>query len=126
MRLSMSGNVRIGRAWWDPRRAIALLGVFAILLQAILCAWHHHAHPPIWRGASAAVAAAAATGDQIPASADEDCQFCFALSHHSAAPVEFFATPLPDQSPLPAAPAMAVTHPVASYLLFRSRAPPRA
>jgi hypothetical protein len=57
---------------------------------------------------------------------DDDCPFCFALNHHSAAPVEFFAAAPPDHSPLQSPPATAVTRPLASYLLFRSRAPPQA
>jgi len=92
----------------------------------MLCAWHHHAHPISWRGAPALAALAAASGDRTPVTADPDCQFCFALSHHSAAPVDFIAAPPPDHPPPAVFPATAATRPLPSYLLFRSRAPPWA
>ena len=123
--LSVSARVRIGGAWWTSRRKTALLGVFAIFFQAMLCAWHHHAYPLSPRSTPAVVALTTANDDHGPASADDDCQFCFALSHHSAAPVDFFAPPLPGHLPAREIQATAVTRLLASYLLFRSRAPPR-
>jgi hypothetical protein len=122
--LGFSAGVRIVRPGWAPRRATAILAIFAISFQAILCAWHHHAYPLSLRAAGAVVAVAAATGEQLPASADENCQICFALSHQGAVPVDFFAPSPPDHPPAPPASAAAVTVPLASYLLFRSRAPP--
>ena len=94
--LSVSARVRIGRAWWTSRRKIALLGIFAIFFQAMLCAWHHHAYPLSLRSTPAVVALKTANDDHAPASAADDCQFCFALSHHSATPVDFFAPALPE------------------------------
>jgi hypothetical protein len=124
--LTVSARMRIGGAWWTSRRRTAFLGIFAILFQAMLCAWHHHAHPFTLRNAPAAVALAAPNGDQVPASADDNCQFCFAISHHSAAPVNFFAPASPGHLLALKAEATPVTRPLAPYLLFWSRAPPRS
>jgi hypothetical protein len=77
-------------------------------------------------GASAAGPLSVATGDPAPAAADDDCQFCFAFSHQSAAPIDFVAAPLADHVPLPPLSAAAITQPCPSYFLFRSRAPPQA
>jgi hypothetical protein len=123
--LTVSASMRTGGAWWTSRRRTALLGIFAIFFQAMLCAWHHHAHPFTLRSASGAVALAA-DGDQVPAWADDNCQFCFAISHHGAAPVDFFAPAPPGHSLAQGAQATPVTRPLAPYLLFRSRAPPRS
>ncbi|HKM72098.1 MAG TPA: hypothetical protein VJX94_18910 [Stellaceae bacterium] len=110
-----------------PRRGTALLAVFAILLQAVLFAWHHHPLPLSSQGVPI-VLAAPATGHTAPVLADDDCPICFALSHHSAAPVDFPAAPPPppDHASLSPATVEAILAPVASYFLFRSRAPPRA
>ena len=128
MRLSFATGDRTGKSKPPaPRRGTALLAVFAILLQAVLFAWHHHPFALSSRGAPA-VLAAPATGDTAPVLADDDCPICFALSHHSAAPVDFPAAPPPppDHASLPQATVEAILAPVASYFLFRSRAPPRA
>jgi len=108
-----------------PRRASALLGVFAILLQAALFAWHHHPLQLSSRGAPVILAAAPATGYPAPVLTDDDCQICFALSHHSAAPVDFVAAPVSAPVPLRLAAVETVWAPLPSYILFRSRAPPR-
>jgi hypothetical protein len=107
-----------------PRRGAALLGVFAILLQAALFAGHHHPLPLSSPGAPAVLAAA--TGQEAPELADDDCPICFALSHNSASPVDFLTPPPPGQVALPAAAVAAVDASVAAFLHFRSRAPPRA
>ena len=108
------------------KRMVAAVGVFAILLQAILFGWHHHPLP--FSGHAAAVVAAAATGGQTPTEADDDCPICFALAHHSAAPLNLdLSAPLPGDHLVAffAARAAAPTE-RAPYLLFQSRAPPRA
>ena len=107
------------------RRAIAILGIFAILYQAMLFAWHVHAQPRSSRAASAVVALAATSDQEMPA-AEDACQICFALSHHRAVPVDLYTATPPNHLPVLTAQATAVTAPLASYLLFRSRAPPRA
>ena len=62
----------------------------------------------------------------MPAPAEDACQICFALSHYGAVPVDLFAAAPPDHLPVLTARATAVTAPLPSYLLFPSRAPPRA
>jgi len=95
-----------------------------MLFQAILYAWHNHAHALPAHDAAAGGCVVAASGDPVQPAADDDCQICFALGHHTAAPVDFFAAPPADHRPLPLLSAAAVTRPKPSYLLFRSRAPP--
>src|SRR6516162_8241113 len=108
-----------------PRRKAAFLGIFALLFQAALFGWHHHPFPLSSRGAPP-VLAAGLGGHQTPLLMDDDCQLCFALSHHIASRVDF--VPAPASAPvrlyLPAADAVWV--PARFYVLFRSRAPPRA
>jgi len=110
-----------------PRRGAALLGVFAILLQAVLFAWHNHPLPLSSPGAPAILASAPATGPEAPGRAHTDCQICFALAHHSAlSPVDFTAVSPARHLLLRLAAIEAALAPAASYLLFRSRAPPPA
>ena len=106
-----------------PCRGVALLGAFAILLQAVLFGWHNHPLPFSPMGAPAVLATA---GHEVPGLVDDDCQICFALSHHSAAPVDFAAAPPPGPMPLRLPAIDTVWAAAPSYLLFRSRAPPRA
>jgi hypothetical protein len=108
-----------------PRTA-ALLGVFAILLRATLFAEHHHRLPFYSPGTPAFLTAASATGNDAPGAAERDCQICFALGHHGAAPVDVAAALPSAHAALSLRELKAVVTPVASYLLFRSRAPPRA
>ena len=108
-------------AW---RSATALLGIFAFLLQALLFSEHRHPLPLHSQGAPALSAAAPATGHN-PSAKGNDCQICFALGHHSVAPVSFVAPPLPSHVALRTSPLAAVVAPNALYLLYRSRAPPR-
>jgi hypothetical protein len=72
--VTVSARMRMGGAWWTSRRRIALLGIFAILFQAMLFAWHHHAHLFTLRSAPVAVPLAADC-DQVPASADDTIGF---------------------------------------------------
>ena len=117
------------RDWTDksrsatPPRGAALLAIFAILLQAALFGWHHHPFPLSSRGAPTVLVP---TDPSTPVLMDDDCQICFALSHHSVAPVDFVAPPPPVRGSLPLTAVKAVLAPVAAFLLFRSRAPPRA
>jgi hypothetical protein len=106
-----------------PRRGASFLAIFAILLQAALFGWHHHPLPLSSRGAPTILAPA---GPSTPVLADDDCQICFALSHHSAAPVDFVAAPVSGRVPLHLPAIETVWVSVRHYVLFRSRAPPRA
>jgi hypothetical protein len=124
VRLSM--GVRSGRARHRRCRAGALVGTFAILLQALLFAWHHHPASFHARSAGAVTTLVAPATPVMPASADRDCEICFALSHHGAVPVDFCAEKLPENAPLPQTLIAAVEVPPTPYSLFRSRAPPVA
>ena len=126
MGVHLSIGVRLGRARQRRRRVYALVGTFAILLQAFLFAWHEHPasfHVP---SAGAAATLAAPTSPVMPALADHDCEICFALSHHGAAPVDLFLANRPLDAPLPRSRLAAVDTSPAPYILFRSRAPPLA
>jgi hypothetical protein len=103
-----------------------LVGTFAILLQAVLFAWHHHpACFYVW-SPGAVTTLAAPTAPVMPTLADDDCEICFAVSHHGAVPVDFYAAKLPENAPLPQTRIAAVEVPLTPYSLFRSRAPPAA
>jgi hypothetical protein len=124
--LSFASGDRIGKPKLPAaRRRAALLGIFATLLQAILFGWHNHPLPFSPPGAPAVLAAGPPAGQEIPGLVDDDCQICFSLSHHGTAPVDFVAVPVSRPVPphLPAVETVWVTLP--SYVLFRSRAPPR-
>lgn len=124
MRLSFTSGDWTGKSKLPgPRRGTALLGIFTILLQAVLFGWHNHQLALSSRGAPAVLAAA---GHEVPGLVDDDCQICFALSHHSAAPVDFVAAPVswPVPPHLPAVETVWAALPF--YILFRSRAPPCA
>ena len=119
--MSFFAEDRVG----TPRRITAALSSFIILFQAIVFAWHHHALP-FSSGRTSTIAIAAAPGPVPPALADEDCQICFAISHHGAIPVDLITAELSGGLPLPHASPAAVFIVVARYLLFHSRAPPAA
>jgi hypothetical protein len=122
VRLSFSARVRIGTASRAPRSITVI--IVAILFQAILFAWHHHAPSFSLLGAPS-VAALAAGGPETPA-ADHDCEICFALAHYGAVAVDLFAAAPPEQTPLPQIRVATAVVSLTAYFLFRSRAPPRA
>jgi hypothetical protein len=108
-----------------PYRRVALLGVAAILLQAILFGWHHH--PLALAGVGSPIASLHnATQPLAPAAAEELCEICAALHHQSASPLAVAIPPqpstwavtinLPDADPIGRAYARG----------FHARAPPRA
>jgi hypothetical protein len=104
------------------RRAGALVGIFAVLIQAILFGWHHHA--PLT--ASAGIVATAPTSPTLPHLVDDDCPICFTLSHHGVVPLDFSVPHLPEAGPTSRAAPPAVDAPLARYYSFQSRAPPSA
>ena len=81
----------ISRARGGGHRVAALTAAFAILVQAVLFGWHHHAIPLRPQAALAVAILAAPTSPVMPAEDDHDCQICFTLGHHGAVPVGFFA-----------------------------------
>jgi hypothetical protein len=109
------------------RRVAALTGAFAILLQAILFAWHHHEVSFHVRSAGAVtILLAPPTSPAAPGLADHDCEICFALSHHGAVPIGLFVANPPVHELLRRSRLAQVRASPAPYILFRSRAPPLA
>jgi len=75
------------------RRGLARLGILAVLLQALLFAWHSHPLPP---SHAPTVAALAPNEPLSPTAADDDCAICLTLQHiGSSTPVEFVGLPTP-------------------------------
>lgn len=106
------------------RRGVARLGVFALLLQAILFGWHHHALPCVGGSALASVSVASSDPGNGSADDDRDCDICFGLHHCSAAGCDFVALRPP---PLAAGRAAASETVFAAGRFaagFRARAPP--
>src|SRR5213595_2672382 len=103
------------------RRRVALVGIAAILFQALLFGWHHHAIA-VPGGAVASFQNAARP--PTPATAEHLCEICAVLHQQSAAPLAFF-TP-----PTPAARGSAIDQPARVVLHravtrgFEARAPP--
>lgn len=83
----MRRNVSIFAAIsWATRRRVALLGVVAILFQAVAFGWHHHPVELSAGGGFQSVVRAANSTPLSPALADHDCEICAALHHFSATP----------------------------------------
>jgi hypothetical protein len=106
------------------RRRVALVGVAAILFQALLFGWHHHG----LRLAVSGQPTVSVYNDlrQTPAAAAEDgCEICAVLHHQSASPLAFAVPP----APLAIASAIDLPAPVlldrANTRGFHARAPPR-
>lgn len=106
------------------RRRIALIGVAAILFQAILFGWHHHA---LALGRSGPAATLSNASQPLPpASAEDSCEVCSILHHQNAAPLAFVTSAIPSsiepaivrRGPAPAA--------QAAKSGFHARAPPLA
>lgn len=113
----------------EPERMrcrIALLGVFAILLQAILFGWHHH--PIEFAGGDGWPALTSQqNGAPLSPATDEDgCELCAALHYLTAAPGEFILAAAPPSPVLPRRPAAPVRCEHSPNLSFRARAPPLA
>jgi hypothetical protein len=118
--------VLIGRARGIWRRIAALTGALAILFQAILFAWHHHAFPFHPQAASAVAILERPSPPAMPAADHHDCSICFTLSHHGAVPVDFFAPSPPVLAPLHQIRLATLDAPLSPYFFFQSRAPPQA
>ncbi len=90
------------------RRRVALIGVAAILFQALLFGWHHHGLRLAARGEPATSVYSALR--QMPAAVAEDsCEICAVLHHQNAIDL-----PAPDFLDR------------ADTRWFHARAPPRA
>jgi len=122
--VTFSAKGRTAHRSLTPRRIAASLAVFAMLLQAMLVAWHHHPLP-LSPGNVTTVSVAAATGLCLPAAFDHDCEICFTVGHHhGAVPIDPPGTTPPELAPLRDSRIEAVVTSIAAYFLFRSRAPP--
>jgi hypothetical protein len=106
-------------------RSSALLGVYAILLQAVVFAWHQHAlvlnsagQPPVLSSQDRAAPLSSTT-------ADEACELCAALHHLSGAPGEFVAVSPPSLAAFRFAPVEKAHASLVLTLAFRARAPPQ-
>ena len=105
-------------------RRVALIGVAAILFQAFLFGWHHHAVAlPQSSGPIASVHSA--TQPPQPATAEELCEICAVLHQQSAAPLAFITPPAPPAIPEAADLAASVFCDRAGTRGFDARAPPR-
>jgi hypothetical protein len=101
------------------------LGLFAMLFQAMLFAWHHH--PLVRSGNLLAPVVANGAGLHQPADDDEDgCEICSVLHHLTGATVDFIVAP--PALPIAAAIVSGDTAFVAEgpTLAFHARAPPLA
>ena len=107
------------------RRQVALLGVLAVLFQAVLFGWHSHPLPVASRGSQPVALAASGAAPLSPADAEDGCDICAALHHLSASPIEFVSLPIPRaiESAVDLAAAPFSVQP--SNHGFRARAPPR-
>lgn len=76
------------------RRRAALIGIAAILFQALLFGWHHHAIALV-RSSAPVASVNAATAPLAPASAEDLCEICTVLHQQSAAPLAFILLPTP-------------------------------
>ena len=108
-----------------PRHRIALVGVAAILFQAILFGWHHHELAMAANGSRAATLSNAAE-PLAPAAAEDLCEICIALHHQSAAPLAFIAPPGPFAGAVAVDRHNADPTGRADTRSFQARAPPRA
>ena len=126
MGVRLTIGVRLGRARQSWRRSCTLVSTFAILLQAVVFAWHHHPASFHVRGARAVTTLVAPTAPVVPALADHDCEICFAISHHGAVPAIVVVVKPPEHAPLGWSRLAAVETSPAFYMLFQSRAPPLA
>jgi hypothetical protein len=107
-------------------KQVALLGVFAILFQAILFGWHHHDLAFAARGAPLTLSAPASGSTGSPAADTDGCEICIALHHQAAAPLAFMVAPVPaDPESVVYLPDLALRG-RGSERVFQARAPPRA
>ena len=75
-------------------RRVALIGLAAILFQAILFGWHHHALA--LPGSSGPIASIHGADEPLaPATAEDLCEICVVLHQQTAAPLGFFLTRSP-------------------------------
>ena len=112
------------RTRMTARGRVALIGVAAILFQALLFGWHHHGLAWAARGGPAASFYDASR--PLPTTVAEDnCEICAVLHHQSASPLAFAAPPAPPATASAVTPPARVFRGRASTRGFHARAPPR-
>jgi len=78
----------------EASRRVALIGVAAILFQAFLFGWHHHALAlPQNSGPTASLQNA--TQPLVPATSQDLCDICAVLHQQRVAPLAFATPPVP-------------------------------
>ena len=105
-------------------KRVALLGVFAVVLQAVLFAWHHHDLGFAARGAPLALSAPASGNGDTPATDADGCEICIGLQHQAAA-LGFMVPPVPGLAAAPRAERGRAFFVLTDYRAFDSRGPPR-
>jgi hypothetical protein len=106
------------------RGRVALIGVAAILFQALVFGWHHHGLAWAARGGPAASFYDASR--PLPTAVAEDiCEICAVLHHQSASPLAFAAPPAPPATASAVTPPARIFRGRASTRGFHARAPPR-
>ena len=106
------------------RRRVALIGVVAVLFQAILFGWHHHALTLASRGVPPA-AHGDGSAPLSPATAEDDCDICQVLHHLRPAPGEIASLPPPAGAASPPTLPELVRQGRGVTRAFQARAPPR-
>jgi hypothetical protein len=113
------------RTQTTARRRVALIGIAAILLQALLFGWHHHA--VALPGDSGPIASIHSTDQPLaPATAEDLCEICVVLHQQTAAPLDFVLAPSPLSTSTTSRSILAVVIGRAIARGFDARAPPRA
>jgi hypothetical protein len=105
---------------------VALLGILAVLLQAVLFGWHHHALALGTPDGQPVATAASAAAPFSPADVEDSCEICAALHHLSSSPVEFASLPAPPIARSAVRLPPAVRAGGTPDRGFHARAPPRA
>jgi hypothetical protein len=105
-------------------RSAALLGLFAVLFQAVLFGWHHH--DLVFSGGEPHAFVRDTGSPTQPADDEEGCEICQVLHHQTASAGDDIVAPVPGPA---ASPSIAVDPAFAVYplaLAFHARAPPLA
>ena len=74
-------------------RAGAVTAVFALLLQALVFAWHAHPLAFSQAGQPSGLSAPSPASPLAPAATEDDCSICLTLQHFSSAPAVFVELP---------------------------------
>src|SRR5215471_11985897 len=105
------------------RRWVVLVAIAAILLQALLFGWHHHATAV--PGHSSPIASLHGTSEPLaPAGAEQFCEICTDLHQHATAVLSPALLPVPCSIGLSDRPPESDAICLTDTRAFRARAPP--